>query len=108
MFKDEAKQTVNTLLRVRRRLLHAKCGNTSIQVRRDYEIIDNLMKTYAYASDGLMANFIVKHADQLRSIIPGQGSKCHDSLLERLTDAINKSYYILQNQHATKQLETIY
>lgn len=95
MFKDEAKTTVKSILRVRRMLLQKRIGNQSTFVVSAFERTERLMQTYQYNSDELMARFLIIHANDLAAIIPGYRSKCSHRLSEQLYTLINQSYQIL-------------
>lgn len=92
----EIKEFIEQVIKVRRHLLLSETSKKNEM--RMGEIVDRLdryINAFSSTNPVNMANFLRKNYDDIYSILPGEGSKSHKALYEKMKSSFNDALQII-------------
>lgn len=90
-----ARSFVKRMIRMRKRLIRDNLskGDKSAMMRQ-VDHLEKLLDFYPYNTRKLMSRFIIRESSAILSIMPGQGSKSHDSASRQFQEIYDEALAI--------------
>lgn len=94
-YHQSTRRFITSIIKQRQALIKTQANRKNvIEMHNTCARLNKLMEAYLYASDELMANFVLNHQWEIQSIIPGQGSLCCNTQFQKFKDILKQAQQI--------------